>query len=175
MSDTMSTASTSSRLLLRWVVVALLVGALAMAISTGVGSSTGTVRGGELAIELAGYRIDPPTLILPAGEEVTLVLTNTGTYHHNVAIGRDPVRVDDQTVGFEEDLLALSALRADPGRALITPVDPALPTTVSVAPGSTVRVEVRVPDELVGEWQLGCFQGSGCEAHIDQPTTLRVE
>lgn len=175
MSDTMTTGSTGSRLLLRWVVVALLVGALTMAISIGVGSSTGTVRGGELTIELAGYRIDPPTLVLPAGEEVTLVLINTSTYHHNVAVGRDPVRSDGRTVGFGQDLLALSALRADPARALITPVDPALPTTVSVAPGTTVRVDVRVPEALVGEWQLGCFQGSGCEARIDEPATLRVE
>lgn len=175
MSDTMTTAPIGSRLLLRWVVVLLLVGALALAISSGVRSSTGTVRGGELGIELVGYRIDPPTLVVPAGEEVTLVLSNTSTYHHNVAIGREPVRLDGRTVGFEQDLLAVSAVRAEPARALITPADPALPTTVSVAPGSTVRVDVRIPDELVGEWEVGCFQGSGCEARIDEPATLRVE
>jgi hypothetical protein len=175
MSDTLTTASTGSRLLLRWVVVLLLIGALAMAISTGVGSSTGTVRGGELQIELAGYRVDPPTLVLPAGEDVTLVLDNTSTYHHNIAIGQEPIRLEGQIVGYEQDLLALSALGADPARALITPTDPALPTTVSVAPGTIVRVDVRIPEELVGEWQLGCFQGSGCEARIDEPATLRVE
>jgi hypothetical protein len=175
MSETTTSGSTGSRLLLRWVVVLLLVGALAMAISTGVGSSTGTVDGGELDIELAGYRIDPPTLVLPAGEEVTLVLDNTSTYHHNIAIGQDPIRLEGQTVGYERDLLALSALRAEPARALIAPTDPSLPTTVSVAPGTTVRVDVRVAEDLVGEWQLGCFQGSGCEARIDAPATLRVE
>jgi len=175
MSDTMSTSTLPNRLLLRWVVVALLVGALAMAIATSVGSSTGTVDDGELAIELTGYHIEPITLVLPAGEDVTLVLTNTGGFTHNVAVGRDPVRDDDAVVGFGEDLLAVSALRATPSNALITPVDPAVPTTISVAPESTVEVEVRVPEELVGEWQLGCFQGSGCEARIDQPATLRVE
>lgn len=175
MSDTLTTTSTGNRLLLRWVVVLLLVGALAMAISTGVGSSTGTVRDGQLEIELAGYRIDPPTLVLRAGEDVTLVLTNTSTYHHNVAIGREPVRLEGRTVGFGQDLLAVSASQAEPARALITPRDPGLPTTVSVAPGTTVRVDVRIPEELVGEWELGCFQGSGCEARIDEPATLRVE
>lgn len=175
MTDMTSTATTGNRLLLRWVVIVLLIGALAMAVATAVGSSTGSVSDGELAIELTGYRIDPPHLELPAGEEVTLVLTNTGEYTHNVAIGREPVRVDGDTVGFEQDLLAESALRATPSRSLITPTDPALPTTVSVAPESTVRVEVRVPEDLRGEWQVGCFQGSGCEARIDEPATLRVE
>lgn len=174
MTDTMPT-TTGNRLLLRWVVIVLLVGALAMAIATGAGSSTGTVEDGELAIELTGYHIEPPTLVLPAGEDVTLVLTNTGSFSHNVAIGRDPVLDGGSVVGFEEDLLASSASVARPDNALITPVDPALPTTISVAPESTVEVEVRVPDELTGEWQLGCFQGSGCEARIDQPATLRVE
>jgi hypothetical protein len=174
MTDTMPT-TTGNRLLLRWVVIVLLIGALVMAIVTSVGSSTGTVEDGELAIELTGYHIDPETLILPAGEDVTLVLTNTGTFTHNVAIGRDPVLDGESVVGFEEDLLARSASAARPGNALITPVDPSLPTTVSVAPESTVEVEVRVPEELVGDWQLGCFQGSGCEARIDQPATLRVE
>lgn len=174
MSETMTTGTTGNRLLLRWVVVALLIGALAMAVSTGVGSSTGTVRSGELDIKLSGYRITPPNLVLPAGQDVTLVLTNTSTYHHNVAIGRAPVQANGRTRGFEEDLLAMAALRASPTRALIVPADPALPTTVSVAPDTSVRVEVRVPDELVGEWQLGCFQGSGCEARIDEPATLRV-
>ncbi|MFP4147868.1 MAG: multicopper oxidase domain-containing protein [Nitriliruptoraceae bacterium] len=175
MSDTLAGTATSSRLLLRWVIVVLLVGALALAVSTGLGSSTATVRDGELAIELAGYRVAPPNLVLPAGEAVTLVLENTSGYHHNVAVGRDPVHLEGHPMGLEQDLLAVSALRADPPRALISPADPQVPTTVSVPPGETVRVEVQVPEDLRGEWVIGCFQGSGCEARIDEPATLEVE
>ncbi|MFP4310365.1 MAG: multicopper oxidase domain-containing protein [Nitriliruptoraceae bacterium] len=175
MSDTLTATATGSRLLLRWVIVLLLAGAVALAITTGLGSSTATVHDGELVIELSGYRVEPPNLVLPAGEEVTLVLENTSDYHHNVAVGRDPVHLEGHPMGLEQDLLSVSALRADPPRALISPADPQVPTTLSVPPGQTVRVEVRVPEDLRGEWALGCFQGSGCEARIDAPATLRVE
>lgn len=175
MGEIVTDTTSSTRILVRWVVMLLLIGAGAMVLVGGWPRATATVSDGELHIEVSGYRIDPGELVLPAGEEITLVVTNVGGFTHNLAVGRGPVRVDGHTVGFEEDLLAVAARSAEPAQALITPVDRAVPTTISVRPGATVRVEVEVPATLVGTWELGCFQGSGCRARIDQPAVLRVE
>lgn len=170
-----TTQTTTSRPVLLWIVVLLLGGGAVLAFVIGDGVGQLLPRGDRIAVELQGYRISPDRIVVPAEETVTLELTNGSVYTHNLAIGRDPVVEGGKIVGFGEDLLGASQVGATPSHALVRPVDPAVPTTISVAPGTTVEVQLVVPRDLIGTWEFGCFQGTGCEARVGVSTTVVVE
>ena len=153
----------------------LLAGAVALTVAGGAGPGDLFPRGDRVDVELAGYEISPARIDLTAEEPVTLVLTNTSGFAHNLAIGRDPIAQEGRIVGFGEDLLSMSAVRTVPAHALVRPSDPARPMTVSVEPDASVEVELTVPDGLQGSWEFGCFQGSGCEAYVGVSATILVE
>ena len=170
-----TTQTTTSRPVLLWIVVLLLGGGAVLALVAGDGIGQLLPRGDRIAVELEGYRITPERIVLPAEETVTLELTNTSVFTHNLAIGRDPIVEGGNIVGFGEDLLTASEVRVTPSHALVRPVDPSVPTTLSVEPGASVEVELLVPPELIGTWEFGCFQGSGCEARVGVSATVVVE
>lgn len=170
-----TTQTTTSRPVLLWIVVLLLGGGAVLALIVGEGIGQLLPRGDRIAVELEGYRITPEQIVLPVEETVTLELTNTSVFAHNLAIGRDPVAEAGRIVGFGEDLLAESEVRTTPAHALVRPADVTVPTTISVEPGTTIEVELRAPADLSGLWEFGCFQGSGCEAHVGVSATIVIE
>ncbi|TVR27813.1 MAG: hypothetical protein EA387_00795 [Nitriliruptor sp.] len=172
---TTTTSSTSRPVLLGIIVVLLLGGGVALTMATGDGFGQLLTRTDRIDVELAGYRITPERIVLPAEETVTLELSNTSVFAHNLAIGRDPVAEAGRIIGFGEDLLAVSEVRTTPRHALVRPADVTVPTTISVEPGTTVEVELRAPTDLRGVWEFGCFQGSGCEAHVGVSASIVVQ
>ena len=157
------------------IVAVLLGGALTLILLTDDGLAGLFPRGDRVEVELAGYEITPARITVDAQAPVTLVLTNTSGFAHNLAVGRDPIAQEGRIVGFGEDLLSESTVRTVPAHALVRPSDPARPMTVSVEPGASVEVELTVPDGLQGSWEFGCFQGSGCEAYVGVSATIVVE
>lgn len=171
-----TTPTTSSRpITLGVIVLVLLAGAAALTIGVGDGLGTLLPRGERIEVQLAGYEISPDRVLIEAEEPVTLLLTNTSGFAHNLAVGRDPIAEAGRIVGFGEDLLAASAVRTTPAHVLVRPADPLRPMTISVEPGATVEVELTVPAGLRGSWEFGCFQGSGCDAHVGVSATVVVE
>lgn len=157
------------------IVLVLIAGAVALTLAGGTGFGDLFPRGDRVEVELAGYEITPARIDVTAGEPITLVLTNTSGFAHNLAVGRDPIAEQGRIVGFGEDLLSESTVRTTPDHALVRPSDPARPMTVSVEPDASVEVELTVPDGLQGSWEFGCFQGSGCEAYVGVSATILVE
>ena len=170
-----TTQTTTSRPVLLWIVVLLLGGGAVLALLAAGGIGQLLPRGDRIVVELEGYRISPERIVLRVEETATLELTNGSLYTHNLAIGRDPIVEAGRIVGFGADLLAVSEVGATPSHALVRPADAAVPTTISVAPGTTVEVQLTVPSESVGTWEFGCFQGSGCEARVGVSTTVVIE
>lgn len=117
---------------------------------------------GVLEITLQDYRFDNPEFVLPAGEPVTLRFVNRDEVSHHLTFGRGLVEENDRAVGFEEDLLAGLDLRVTPPGAEVEPVPPYRGTTVLARGGETVSVELTLPEDRRGTWELGCFTGRGC-------------
>lgn len=171
-----TTATTNSRSVMLGLIVALLLGgAVALTVASGDGFGSLLTRSDRIDVELAGYEISPERITITSEETVTLVLSNTSGFAHNLAVGREPVVQAGRIIGFGEDLLSESTVDTSPANALVQPADPARPTTISVEPGATVEVELQVPEALRGAWEFGCFQGSGCEAYVGVTATIVVE
>jgi plastocyanin len=125
-------------------------------------------------VVLQDHRFEPGEVAVPAGRPVTLTFDNRDEVTHDVSIGRHVAEHDGRAIGFGEDLLHGIPLRVTPRSALRTPQPPYQGTTIAVRGGQRVEVELTVPTERVGEWQLGCFTGRGCHYQAGLAATLHV-
>lgn len=130
---------------------------------------------GVLVLTMQDYRFETSEFVLPAGEPVTLRFVNRDDVSHHISFGRGIVEENQRAVGFEEDLLAGLDMRVDPPGAHVEPSPPYRGTTVLARGGETVSVEVIVPEERRGTWELGCFTGRGCHYRAGLAVEVTVE
>ena len=128
----------------------LVVGAALAAACTGVGGVRADATR-TLEIEMKDFGFAPRTLVLEAGQNVTLVLRNTDTVEHELMAGRDP----SEETGYKQDLLALFDVSAThvSDDAMAHARDA---VAVRVAPGQTATISFLVPGAF-GRWEIGCF------------------
>jgi hypothetical protein len=121
-------------------------------------------RDGVLEIVMEDYTLRPSEFVLPAGEPVTLMLTNTQGFAHNFEFGRSLVEQIGHPVGSEEDLLAGVDARVTPPQAWIAP-GAGDHVTISVAGNSTVTAEFVLPGiasergRLAASWGRAATRG----------------
>jgi plastocyanin len=125
-------------------------------------------------VVLQEYRFEPGELTIPAGQPVTLTFDNRDAVTHDVSMGRLVEEQHGRAIGFGEDLLEGIPLEVTPRSALRSPRPPYQGTTITVPGGQRVEVELTVPAQRVGEWQLGCFTGRGCHYRAGLAATLHV-
>lgn len=172
---TTGTSKATSKMPIVVVAIAIVLVTIAAMILTNVRGQAERPDGdGVLEIVMEDYTLRPSEFVLPAGEPVTLVLTNTQGFAHNLEFGRSLVEQDGHPVGFEQDLLAGVDARVTPPQAWITSAADEH-VTISVAGNSTVTAEFVLPMDRVGTWQAGCFVGPGCDPRVSLAAELTVE
>lgn len=130
---------------------------------------------GVLEVVMEDYRFTPAEFFVPAGEPVSIAFVNRDHVSHHVNFGRGVVEVDGRAAAFEEDLFAGLDVQVHPTGAQVEPGPPYRGFTLLVAGGSTVTVDVTLPPDRVGSWQLGCFTGRGCHFEAGLAASLTVE
>ena len=130
---------------------------------------------GVLVLTMQDYRFETSEFVLPAGEPVTLRFVNRDDVSHHISFGRGIVEENRRAVGFEEDLLAGLDLRVTPPGAQVEVSPPYRGTTVLARGGETVTIEVVVPEDRRGTWELGCFTGRGCHYRAGLAAEVTVE
>ncbi len=163
----------------RWatvgVLAVLLIGVTVIVIAGLASEGERPGRDGVLEIEVEDFALRPDRLIVPAEESVTLVFQNPTAYTHNLSFGRSEIVEQGRTTGFREDLFALAEVSTTPRGALIRPTAEVPTATLNIKPGTTVRVQLTLPDEAIGTWQVGCYIGPGCDYRIGPTAELIVE
>jgi hypothetical protein len=130
---------------------------------------------GVLELTMEDYRFDTPEMVLPAGEPIMLRFINRDEVSHHISFGREIVEENNRAVGFQEDLLAGVDLRVTPPGAEIDLAPPYQGTTVQAHGGETVTLEMTLPEERRGTWELGCFTGRGCHYRAGLAAEVIVE
>ncbi len=146
--------------------VVIVVVALALVVAT-LGEGTARPgRDGVLEIVMEGNDFTPSRMIIPAEEPVTLVFVNDNDAARNVAFGREVTETDGIPTGLQEDLFAGLSARVEPGRGWIGPSESVPVVTISVGGRSSTRVHVTFPRDRVGDWEMVCFRGRGCDPRV---------
>jgi uncharacterized cupredoxin-like copper-binding protein len=144
-------------------VAALLLGACA----TGAQDDEETDR---VEITMSEFAFNPDPVTVPAGREVTVVLTNDGDIRHEFMTGRDPM---PDYGGYRQDLLAGVDPAVDsPDAVTVDAHDAHAGLMVQVEPGETVEARYTLPADRAGDWEIGCFEPGHYEAGMH--ATLRV-
>ncbi len=120
-------------------------------------------------IDMAEYSYSPERLNLKVGQEVTLNLSNSGQLQHEVMFGREMMKMDNRPAGYMEDMFESAGVEPEvtqdgepeheheeemhSGFMIALPVD------------GTATMKFTVTKEMLGEWEMGCFEQDG--VHYD--------
>lgn len=142
--------------------------------------------------EEGGMRFEPNSIILTAGQRVRIILENQGEKDHEFMIGQNVIRMDDGAAnGFEIDffegiedlvevqlgdmaMLMIDGETVDGGMDMDMDMDHGDDDGIGghmgwmvmnpSGSGSTI-IEFTVTADMVGEWEIACFEDGG--AHYD--------
>lgn len=137
----------------------------------------------EFTVELSEFAFSPDTIEVQVGQEVTINLVNNGALEHEFMIGHDAMEMDGVVSMYTEDFFAVAGVDAPEiiGGADMEDMDHDDDEDmedmehddedehggtdhgfmVSVKTGETASFTFIVTEEMVGEWELGCFLDSG--------------
>lgn len=157
---------------------------------------------GEIAVSMSEFGFGTDLIEVTVGESVTFVILNEGAIEHEFMIGRNMVENSDGAPnGFEHDFFETAVPNVDPADAgmnmgAMDAMDMADGEEMDMAdgeemdmgtesgdhagymisrrPGEVARLTVTVPADVVGEWQIGCFEGDGSHWDAGMQATLNV-
>ena len=118
-------------------------------------------------VEMSEYAYSPAVLEVKVGQEVALNLVNSGQVEHELMIGREVIYEDGRPNGFQEDLFATGGVEPE-----VSGGKPAGESTdghmhansgvmVTLPAGETGALKFAVTNDMVGEWDMGCFSQEG--------------
>jgi uncharacterized cupredoxin-like copper-binding protein len=116
-------------------------------------------------IDLSEYAYTPNALEVRVGQEVTLKLMNSGVLPHELMIGREVVISDNRPSGYAVDLFAQAGVEPTVSGGMeamgehghgASGVMVTLPNN-----GDESTLTFTVTEDMVGEWEMGCFEQDG--------------
>jgi plastocyanin len=134
-------------------------------------------------IEMTEYAFSPERIEVKVGHEVTLELVNLGQISHELMVGQEVARLNNRPNGFHKDLFDAAHVEpvitggasagghasdghgADHSGSFMV----VLPET-----GDQASMTFTVTEEMVGEWELGCFEQDGVHYDAGMKGTLVV-
>lgn len=133
----------------------------------------------SFTLEMTEYAFSPERIEVRVGQEVSLELVNRGDISHELMIGQQVARTNNRPSGFHVDFF--EAAHVEP--MLMGPDEPAgghgsdhSGSFMVVLPdnGDTARVTFQVTEDMLGEWELGCFEQDGVHYDAGMKGTLVV-
>ncbi len=154
-----------------------------------------------LTIEMTEYAFSPSEIELQVGQEVTFILENSGQLPHELMIGRQVHQEEGIPSGYEVDFWHTAGVMpqhtgggglmqhtdshgqmppADAGHAghdmgAMTSPESEMPMMVYVSNGSEpATLTFTVTKEMLGDWEIGCFELNGVHYTAGMLGTLTV-
>ena len=182
----------------------LAVSMLAAACGSGGDGGEATGAGGDpdahIRVNMTEYGFGSDVIEVRAGQTVEFLLKNSGDLDHEFMIGREvTVGMDGMATGFGHDFFEGLMPTVDPPEAGMVMESMEIEMDmdghdhgsmetdmdgnddghhgfmVTLGPGATASVTVTIPDDAVGDWEIGCFLDKGSHWSSGMHATLRIE
>jgi len=181
----------------------LAVSMLAAACGSGGDGGEATGAGGDpdahIRVNMTEYGFGSDVIEVRAGQTVEFLLKNSGDLDHEFMIGREvTVGMDGMATGFGHDFFEGLMPTVDPPEVgmVMGSMEIEMDTDghddgsmdmdtdghddghhgfmVTLGPGATASVTVTIPDDAVGDWEIGCFRDKGSHWSSGMHATLRI-
>ncbi len=169
----------------------------------GQASGAGGDPDAHIRVNMTEYGFGSDVIEVRAGQTVEFLLKNSGDLDHEFMIGREvTVAMDGMATGFEHDFFEGLMPIVDPPEAGMVMESMEMDMDgdsmdmdgddgsmdmdtdghddghhgfmVTLAPGGTASVTVTIPDDAVGDWEIGCFRDKGTHWSSGMHATLRI-
>jgi len=163
--------------------------------ATGAGSDPDA----HIRVNMTEYGFGSDVIEVRAGQTVEFLLKNSGDLDHEFMIGREvTVSMDGMATGFGHDFFEGLMPTVDPPEAGMVMESMEIEMDldghdhgsmetdmdshddghhgfmVTLGPGATASVTVTIPDDAVGDWEIGCFLDKGSHWASGMHATLRI-
>ena len=124
----------------------------------------------KYTVEMSEFAYSPSELQVKVGQEVTIELVNNGALAHELMIGKDVKMTDNHPNGFMHDMfteaevepMVMGGMEGDMDMGSDEMHDEHTGFMVSVPTGSeTAMITFTATKDMVGEWEMGCFEQDG--------------
>lgn len=122
-------------------------------------------------IEMSDYAFNPAEIEVKVGQQVTLELVNNGALVHELMIGREVMVMDNRPSGFQTDFFESAKVEPEVVFASASGEEHSHDmqhesghSGFMVAldqGGEQATVTFTVTKDMVGEWEMGCFEQEG--------------
>jgi plastocyanin len=136
----------------------------------------------EMTIDMKEYAFTPADLEFQVGQEVTLHLTNSGALEHEIMFGREVMMMDGMPNAFTVEMFESAGV--EPVVSTEKSEDTEHEEDEHAHSGFMVKVPVThdiytmsftVTEDMVGEWEIGCFLLDGVHYNSGMVGALTVE
>lgn len=148
--------------------------AMVMVLLTACSSAAPTPEPLTVTIDMTEYAFNPDTIEAKVGQTVTLNLVNSGQLEHEIMFGRDVMMMDNRPSGYQVDMFESAGVEPE----VMQTEDMAMEEAEHEEEGHTgfmvllhengdeATMTFTVTEDMVGEWEMGCFELEG--VHYDQ-------
>lgn len=143
------------------------------------GGSSSTPEPVSFDVHMTEYSFQPSTIKVKVGQQVTLNLINDGQLSHEIMFGRDVVTTDNRPTGFQTDMFEAAGVEPtvtssggsemDHHEAGYSGVMVVLQNT-----GDKATMTFTATKEMVGDWEMGCFEQDGVHYQAGMKGTFTV-
>lgn len=127
----------------------------------------------EFTIEMTEFAFTPNTIEARVGQEVIIHLKNVGALEHEFMIGRNVMMMGNMPSTFENNMFTMQGPVMSGGsneHDMSSMDDPDHGFMVAMPSGrEEITLTFTATEEMVGEWEIGCFTSSG--THYQQGMT----
>jgi plastocyanin len=140
----------------------------------------------KYTIEMSEYSFTPSEIQAEVGQEVTIELVNIGALEHELMIGRDVKMHDSLPDGFEHDMFESAQVEPMVMGGVEDGMDMGMSSGgmedehtgfMVVVPmgGENATISFTATEDMVGEWEMGCFSQDGVHYNAGMKGKLVVE
>lgn len=127
----------------------------------------------KIEIHLSEFAFEPNAITFPVDAEVNLVLINDGALDHEFLMGWNPGG------GYEVDLFDRDPgnVKASGGEGFHVGSDEEIAEKgyfVVLEPGASGTITFTVPENVIGEWEMGCFLDAGVHYESGMHGTVTI-
>jgi uncharacterized cupredoxin-like copper-binding protein len=132
----------------------------------------------EFTVEMTEFVYTPDTFEVRVGQEVTFHLINNGALEHEFMVGQNVAMMDGMPGGYEHNMFEGEepmVVGAGAGHQMEGMEDADHGFMVAVPKGGEeTTLTFTVTEDMVGEWEVGCFTDGGSHYNQGMHGTLTV-